>query len=408
MTIARWFIGLASGSGAEGADAVLVETSGVGLQLTAQVVTHVRRPHPRELRDLLLAATHSRSASFGELALLHRQLGESAAAAAQQLVLPARTEPQSALAAGHIGPLVWHEAAGPNRATLEVGQAAAIAERTGLTVFSDFRERDVAAGGQGMPITGIADWALYRNTHEPRLLVHLGGVVSLVHIPASARPQDVVAFEVGPGTHLLDAVIRQASAGREQCDAGGKHAVQGKCLDSLLAGWLEHAFFHQRPPRSLSRSEFGPEWIARAARAAAETKGTLEDLLCTLSHFVVRSIAVAVRGLLGSSPAAKIWLSGGGTRNGLLWRLLEQEIPGVALQRLDDLGVPTQARQAAGAAVLAALAVDGVPASSPGSTGSVGRILGRVTPGEPRNWARCLRWMSEQTIHEFTRPYRAA
>lgn len=409
MSMSRWFIGLASGSGGEGADAVLVETSGAGLQLAARVAGHLRRPHSRDLRALFLRTLYSaNSVSFGDLAALHRQLGESAAAAALELVPPARRDAARVMAAGHVGPVVWHEPSGREPATFEIGQSSTIAEKTGLTVFSEFRERDVAAGGQGMPITGLADWVLFRQPHEPRLLVHLGGVSSLVYIPANARPQDVLAFEMGPGTRLLDAVVRQASSGREHYDAGGKHAVQGKCVEPLMNGWLEHPFFQRRPPKSLGRSEFGAEWVTRAARATAELKGTLEDLLCTLSHFVVRCVALAVRNLPAIPSPPELWLSGGGTRNGLFWRLLEQEMPGAGLRRLDELGVPAQARQAAGAAVLAALAADGVPASSPGVTGAVGRILGRVTPGEPRNWARCLRWMAEQTAHELTHPYRAA
>jgi anhydro-N-acetylmuramic acid kinase len=283
-----------------------------------------------------------------------------------------------------------------------------LAERTGLTVFSEFRERDLAAGGQGMPITALADWVQFRHADEPRLLLHLGGVTSIVYIPANARPQDVLAFECGPGTRLLDAVIRQGSGGKERYDAGGKYAVQGHCLDALVARWLDHPFLHARPPKSLPRSEFGANWVDRAARDVIDAKGSMEDFLCSLSHFVVKIVARACRQLPKGAAPLHIWLSGGGSRNGLFWRLLEDELPGVALHRLDELGVPTQARQATGAAVLAAMAVDGIPASSPNATGAVGRLLGKVTPGEPRNWARCLRWMAEQSSPQLTHPYRAA
>ncbi len=184
--------------------------------------------------------------------------------------------------------------------------------------------------------------------------------------------------------------------------------MQGRCIDSLLAGWLEHPFLHKTPPKSLPRSEYGVEWIERAARAIVKEKGSLEDFLCTLSHFLIRSVAISLRWLPKHDGPLPIWLSGGGTRNGLFWRLLERDLPAHPLHRLDELGVPAQARQAAGAAVLAALAMDGVPASSPGATGAVGRLLGSVTPGEPRNWGRCLRWMAEQSLPDITHPYRAA
>ncbi len=409
MSIPRWFIGLASGSGGEGVDAVLVEISGSGLQLSARVVQHLRRNHPRDSQDLFFKTLLPfGSASFADLALLRRQMGENEAAAVGQLIAQTHCDPTRVMAIGHIGPLAWHEPSGRSPASFEIGQASAIAERTGLTVFSEFRERDLAAGGQGMPITALADWSLFRQLHEPRLLIHLGGVTSVVYIPANARPQDVVAFEMGPGTRLLDAVIRQGSNGREHCDAGGKYAVQGRCLEPLLSRWLDIPFLQKRPPKSLSRSEFGPDWIDRAARGVIEVNGSLEDFLCTLSHFLVMCVVRSCRWLPQVDGHLHLWLSGGGARNGLLWRLLEQELPGAMLHRLDDLGVPAQARQSAGAAMLAAMAMDGIPASSPAATGAVGRLLGRVTPGEPRNWARCLRWMAEQSAPQFTHPYRAA
>ena len=409
MTIARGFIGLASGSGGEGADAALVETTGIGLQLTARVVKHLRRNHPREVRDLLYRPLHAaNSFPIAELPLLDRQIGESEAEAVRQLAARERIDLARVAAAGRIGPLLWHETSTRTVATLEVGLPALVAERTGLTVFSHFRDRDVAAGGQGMPIAALADWAFFRHPTERRTLVHLGSVTSIVVIPPGARPQDLVAFETGPGTRLLDAVIRQGSRGKENFDTGGKHAVQGRCLEALLSSWLEHSYFVQRPPKSLPRSEFGPDWIARAATAVAEQNGTLEDLLCTITHFVVRSLANALLALPRMDGDLHLWLSGGGSRNGFFWRLLEQELFSVSLHRLDELGVPAQARQAAEAAVLAAFAMDGVPAGSSGTTGEVGRILGHITPGEPRNWSRCLQWMAEKNAPELSRPYKAA
>ena len=409
MSIARGFIGVATGSGGEGADAVLVETKGIGLHLSARVVHHLRRSHTRELRDMLARALQaSHSFSITELPWLHRQIGENEAEAVRQLVVRERIDLSRVTAAGRIGPLLWHEPGARHTGTLEAGLPSLVAERTGLTVFSDFRERDVVGGGQGMPIAALADWACFQNAMEGRILLHLGSVTSVVVIPAGARPQDVLAFEVGPGTRLLDAVIRQATHGKESFDTGGKHAVQGRCLEGLLAEWLEQPFFAQKPPKSLSRSEFGPDWIARAAKAVTDQSGSLDDLLCTMTHLVVRAVAIAIRSLPKVAGEVHLWLSGGGSRNGLFWRLLEQDLPTVSLHRLDELGMPAQARQAGEAAVLAAFAMDGVPAGSAATTGAVGRLLGRITPGEPRNWSRCLNWMVDKSTAELTRPYKAA
>jgi anhydro-N-acetylmuramic acid kinase len=285
---------------------------------------------------------------------------------------------------------------------------ALVADRLGLTVVGDFREQDIAAGGQGMPLTAIADALLFRDPAQSRLLIHLGGVSSVVWLPAGGRVQDAVAFEAGPCNRLLDSVIERGTSGRERFDPGGRNAVQGRCLDALVDEWAGHPFLQQKPPKSLPRTAFGADFVDSAVKLAAANQGTLQDLLCTLSHFVIRAIAASChRWLPIGSHSHNVYLSGGGVRNGMLWRLLEHYVPQWELRRFDDLGVPPSARNATAAAILAALTLDGVPASTPGATGAVGRMLGRLTPGTMPNWGRCLRWMSEQS-GEITHPYRAA
>lgn len=409
MNHPRAFIGLASGSGGEGTDAVLVETTGIGLHLNARVVHHHRRPHSPPLRELLSRAIHSpRTLSIPDCAQLNRLLCENEVDAARHLITGARVESSRVGTIGRLGPLLVHDANERGAATFEPGLPALLAEATGLTVVSEFRERDLAAGGQGMPIGALADWALFRHPTERRVLLHLGSVTSIVILRPSARPQDLVAFESGPGTRLIDAVVRQGSRGKSSFDVGGKHAVQGRCLETALTKWFEHPYFAKPAPKSLPRTEFGAEWIEKAARAIAESNGSFEDMLCTLSHLIIRSALNALRSVFDGIGDLDIWLSGGGSRNGFFWRLLEQESGGSPLHRLDELGVPTQARQAAEAAVLAAFTMDGVPAGSVGTTGVGGRLLGRLTPGEPRNWARCLNWMADKIFVEPMRPYKAA
>ncbi len=411
MVTDRWIIGLASGSGGEGVDAALVETTGIGLAMRARLLAHIRRPHPQELREALvqlLPPIADQALSHGLSAALHRQFGESEFDAVRLLRDRHVLDLQRVMAIGRLGPLLCHDPQRRAGVTAELGMAALLAERTGLTTFSHFRERDIVSGGQGMPITALADWTLFRHGANRRIIIHLGGVTSIVILPPNARPQDVIAFEAGPGTRLLDTVVRQASSGRERCDLGGRHAVQGRCIDAVLNAWLNHPYFSKKPPRSLPRSEFGPDWIAQAAHTIAQHNGTLEDFLCTLSHFVVRCVSAALRPFGWHTDSEIIWLSGGGSRNGLLWRIFEKELAGVKLQRLDDLGITSQARQAVGAALLAAWAMDGIPASSGGTTGSMGKILGQIVPGEAKNWAQCVRWMAKHSSPEIRNPYRAA
>jgi anhydro-N-acetylmuramic acid kinase len=394
----RWIIGLASGSSADGIDAALLETEGVGLDLRVRLLHALSQPYGKELRDLILRAVGPGPCDARQFALLHRLLGETFAAAARQVADRASFSLQRVQCLGCPGHTVWHDPDGRFPATLGLGMAAVVAERTGLTTVSDFRARDVVAGGQGVPLGALADYLLFRHPNEDRLLVHLGGLARVVYLPANCRIHEIVGFEAGPCNVLLDALMRQLTGGREAFDPGGKHAVQGRCLDALLQRWLLHPYLQKRPPKSLPPHAFGDEFASQAVQQARQMHWSLHDLLCTATHLVAHSITGALRRVLPPGrPPARVILSGGGTRNGLLWHLLGQQFGGLPLERTDRHGIPADARKAMTFAILAALTVDGVPANVPSATGAAGsRLLGSLTPGAPANWSRCLAWMAAQ------------
>jgi anhydro-N-acetylmuramic acid kinase len=397
--ITRWIIGLASGSSVDGVDAALIETDGVGLDLQIRPVLALHQPYTRDLRELILRVGTPVQTESRHVGLLHRLLGETFAAAARQAADRASMSLQKVQCLGCPGYTVWHEPEGRFPSTLTLGMAAVVAERTGLTTVSDFRSRDMAAGGQGVPLAALPDYLLFRHPEENRVLIHLGGLARIVYLPARCRPQEVLGFEAGPCNLLLDGLMRRLTGGREEYDPGGKHGVQGHCMASLLQRWLAHSYLQRRPPKSLPRQSFGEEFIAQALQAARQTQCTLHDLMCTATHFVARGITHALRRFLPESrPPWRVYLSGGGVRNGLLWHLLEQQLAGTPLDKTDSLSVPADARKALGFALLAALTVDGVQGNLPSATGAAGaRLLGSLTPGSSANWARCLTWMAAQT-----------
>jgi anhydro-N-acetylmuramic acid kinase len=396
----RWIIGLASGSSADGVDAALLEVEGVGLDLRVRLVHALHQPYGKELRDLILRAAGRGPCDSRQLALLHRLLGETFTAAARQVADRASFSLQRVQCIGCPGHTVWHDPDGRFPATLGLGMAAVLAERTGVSAVSDFRARDVVAGGQGVPLGALADYLLFRHPAEDRVLIHLGGLARVVHLPANCRIGEITGFEAGPCNLLLDALMRQLTGGKEAYDPGGKHAVQGRCIDALLQRWLTHPYLLKRPPKSLPRHAFGEEFAAQAVQQARQMQWPLHDLLCTATHFVAHGITGALRRCLPVGPRPRrVLLSGGGTRNGLLWHLLEQHVGGVPMERTDAHGVPSDARKALTFGILAALTVDGVPANVPSATGAAGsRLLGSLTPGSPSNWARCLAWMASQVV----------
>jgi anhydro-N-acetylmuramic acid kinase len=391
-------IGLASGSSADGVDAALLEIEGTGLDLDVRLVQALHQPYGKDLRQLIARVSGPGPCDARQMGLLHRLLGETFAAAARQVADRASFSLTRVQCIGCPGHSIWHGAEGRFPAALGLGMTAVIAERTGITTLSDFRARDVAAGGQGAPLAALADYLLFRHAQENRVLLHLGGLVRVVFLPANCRIQEILGFEAGPCNELLDALMRQLTGGREPYDAGGKHAVQGRCLEVLLQRWLGHTYLHKRPPKCLPRHVFGEEFATQAVLQARQVQGSLHDLLCTATHFVARSTTTALRSFLPQTrPLHRVLLSGGGCRNGLLWHLLEQQLHDIPLEKTDCLGVPLEARKPMIVALLAALTVDGVPANVPSATGASGsRLLGSLTPGSPTNWSRCLTWMAGQ------------
>jgi anhydro-N-acetylmuramic acid kinase len=385
----RTFIGLSVGSGLEGVDAVSVRVEGLGLDLTPRVVPAARVPFPPAVRDAIRAGTAGSRAPE-----LSRGLADTIVFAARQALGRAAVAPRDAFAAGLLEPsrpaaevpIRWPEVAGR------------VAEHLGVTVLHGFADRDRAAGGSGHPLTAVADFLLFRDETEPRLLLHLGAVTSALFVPAHGTISTVFGFEIGPGNQLLDAILYHGSRGKEYVDAGGKRAVQGRCLDPLLARWFEHPHLMRAPPKAVHPDAFGRSFLLAAFDAARQLSAGLPDLLCTTTHLAARALGDACRlPLMKADAARRVLLTGGGVRNGFLWQLIAAQLGG-KVERSDAAGVPALARNAAAAAVLAALTCDGVSGNLPLLTGAAGgRLLGHFAPGDSRNWARCAAWLADQT-----------
>jgi anhydro-N-acetylmuramic acid kinase len=397
----RTLIGLSVGSGLEGVDAAAVRVEGLGLDLVPRVAPAARVAFPPAVRDVIHSSASSPSPLPPEFL---RTVADAAVFAARQALGKAAVSPRDAFAAGFLEPsrpavavpVHWPEVAGR------------IAEQTGLTVLHGFASRDRAAGGSARPIAAAADFLLFRDAVESRLLVHLGAVATVFLVPARGSVSAAFGFEAGPGNQLLDAILFHGTRGKEHLDAGGKKAVQGRCLDALLARWLEHPHLTRTPPKSVHPEAFGRSFLLAAFDAARQLNAGLPDLLCTATHLAARAVGDACRSpLMKPDGPRRVLLSGGGVRNGFLWQLVSQQFGG-SVERTDVVGVPALTRNAAAAAVLAALTCDGVAGNLPVLTGAAGgRLLGHISPGDGRNWARCAAWLADQT-GDYPRVTRAA
>lgn len=392
-------VGLMSGTSLDGIDAVLMEVEGGGSsgnssfpEIRWQVSAFHTYPLTTSQRDRILA-----SFVIGgprDLALLHTDLGEWFAEAVLSLLEEAGEDPGAIAAVGSHGQTIWHEPPKPQRrgSSLQIGCPSTLAERTGIPVVSDFRSRDLAAGGQGAPLVPWADAVLFRSRTGPRALQNLGGMANVTWLPGPQDVASVMAFDTGPGVALLNTAAALATGGRLYYDQDGALARRGRVVPPLLDRLLSHPFFQEVPPRSTGRETFGPAMVEEAVNCLREETGATlgaghpeegwPDLLATLTALTARSIGDAYRSWILPRGVDEVFVTGGGALNPALWDALVRELDPIPLRPGEELGVDPNAREAVAFALLAWAHLEGIPANVPGATGSMGpRVLGSFTPG---------------------------
>ncbi len=390
-------VGLMSGTSADGIDVALVRISGRGANLKARLEKFCTLPYPVEVRRAILRvanANRARAVSVAEVSQLNFLLGELFAAAVARAASRFRIPLSSIDLIGSHGQTVFHQprpevfAGRRVVSTLQLGEPQIIAERTGIPVVANFRPRDMAAGGQGAPLVPFVDYLLYWHRRRGRAALNVGGIANVTVIPAGARPEDVIAFDTGPGNMVIDAVVEQVTLrlrsgqarGRLRFDRNGAMARRGQALEPLLERLLRHPYFRRRPPKSTGREEFGrayaQQFLRRAGRASAA------DKVRTATELTVRSLADAFRRfILPRTRVEEVIVGGGGARNSFLMARLREELPGLRFIAAGKLGVDEKAKEAFAFAVLAYHTWHGWPATLPSATGARHTVpLGTVVP----------------------------
>lgn len=330
-----------------------------GAQREAQVRTALARGGPREL------------------ALLHADLGEWCAECVETLCDDAGVAAASlAFVASH-GLTVWHE---PRRSSLQLGNPAVIAERLGVAVVSDFRSRDVAAGGEGAPLVPRADRLLFAREDAPRALLNIGGIANFTVVPPRGDPADVLALDTGPGVMVIDACVRRLFPGRSY-DQDGQIARSGRVLDDIVAGVLAQPYFAQPAPKSTGRELFGDRFTDGFIARCLEAGASPEDVVATATALTARAIGVAARLIPPALTPRDVLRSGGGARNPVLVAALEAAWPGVEHQDFGAVFFDGDAKEAVAFAFLGYLTWTERAGNEPGATGARGpRVLGSITP----------------------------
>jgi len=365
------YVGLMSGTSLDGISAAVVRLISSRSRIEHELLAFTGSAYSAEQRERLASAMEQGTAE--EYCALSFDLGEWLAAAALSVIESANVERRDVRAIASHGQTIWHS---PRRATWQIGEAAVIAERTGIDVVSDFRVRDVAAGGEGAPLVPIADALLYSSSDEWRLLQNIGGIGNVTVVPPGGDVAAVRAFDTGPGVVLIDHLVRRLYPG-VRFDEGGAIARSGNARADVVTALLRDPYFTQPPPKSTGREYFGASF---ADRMQAMVNGPAADVVATAVAFTAESIADAVRRYV-HEPAGEMVVSGGGARNDSLMDALRRAMQPLRVTSFDDLYYDGEAKEAVAFALLGNLHIAHRTGNVIGATGARGpRVLGKLTP----------------------------
>lgn len=383
-------IGLMSGTSADGIDAALVELDLSARSRRCELRAFVSQPYPEKVRRDVFRLFDQEASSTPLLCRTNYVLGELFAKAALAVAAEGGIAIDAVDFIASHGQTVWHQPEPQSvegirtRSTLQIAEPAVIAERTGCTVVANFRARDMAAGGQGAPLVPYGDFLLLTDADRPRIAQNIGGIANLTYLPPAATPEQVIAFDTGPGNAIIDVAINVQTQGHWQYDRDGVRAASGEAAMNhyLLEMLLKHEYLELPPPKSTGRELFGARW----AEGLLYRRGRDDAMIAVFTRFVVESIADAYeRWLPPLTPETEIILSGGGARNPTLVRWFKERVKPAVVRLSDELGLPSDAKEAMLFAVLGAETLRGRPGNLPSATGaSRPVVLGQIIPG--RGW----------------------
>ena len=406
-------LGLMSGTSADAIDVVLARISNAPPHLNAKLLNHTSINFPPQLRKGILRVAEQQPISAGELSQLNFRLGETLAEAALTACRRFRSVPKKIALIGSHGQTIFHQGQpvpylGRRTSSLQIGEAAIIAARTGITTVADFRPADIAEGGQGAPLVPYADYLLYRHAKLGRVFLNLGGIANITVIPANAKPSQVFAFDTGPANMLIDALVAHFTHNRQRYDQDARLAQQGRAIPALLDELMRDPYLKLAPPKSTGREYYGRTYLEKLLRLGQRYKAKSNDLIRAATIFTALSIVDALnRFVLPKTKIHQLIVSGGGTQNPLIVTQLQAALgsavvgardtrarlrttrhspsPRIEVVPSSQLGVPEDAKEALAFALMAYETFHQRPSNIPSATGARGpAILGKISYAPPR------------------------
>lgn len=374
----RLVAGCMSGTSLDGIDVALVRLSGTGRSVTLDVLHADARPWPEEIRSRLLEIADPSGDRFEVntrvISAMNAALADVYAGVIRAVVEDSGRSMDEIDAVGNHGQTVFHDPSAAH--TLQLGDPARLAHLLGTTVVGDFRQADMALGGEGAPLVPYMDWALFTHDTEHRLLLNLGGIANITSLPPGADRDEVLAFDTGPANMLIDSLASRLLG--TPFDTGGAVASEGIVDEEVLSELMQDAWFMRQPPKSTGREVYGRDYQERLLSLTAHLD--TPSRLATAAALTARSVSDAVVRFVTGSPDV-MWVSGGGVHNQAVMKGLRERLPDVRIASLTEKGFDPDAKEAVCFALLAHEAMNGVATGMPSVTGASSRAFsGKICP----------------------------
>jgi len=381
-------IGLMSGTSTDGVDAVLVDIQRRGSRLQIKRLAFNVYPYSRSIQKKLIDLASGHPFPVAVLCHLNATVGEYFADAVIELAKAADVPLAKISLVGSHGQTVQHlpvpkkEGKWRVRSTLQIGEASIIAERTGIPTVADFRPRDMAAGGEGAPLTPYLHYLLFGGRRKSLAIVNIGGISNLTYLRAGVSLEETVAFDMGPGNMLIDGLIRLLTHNRKGIDRDGKWARKGKVHPGILSGLMCHPFIKKCPPKSTGREMFGASFVENILKTGKKEQVEGADLVATVTAFTVHVIADNIRRfILKVGPLNQVIVGGGGAYNPVLMEGLQKALAPVPVLTFEAIGHESRAIEAMTFALLAYQTWHRQPTNIPSVTGASRPVLlGKIIP----------------------------
>lgn len=377
-------VGLISGTSLDGVDAALLEIRNHGTDTEIRLIQFQSQPYPPGLKETILENSTPGRGRVDALCRLNALLGEIFAEAAHSVIASAGLSPADVDLIGSHGQTVHHLPEETElfdhqiKSTLQLGEPAIIAKRTGRVTVADFRPADMALDGQGAPLVPYFDYVMLRSTQKNRVALNIGGIANFTVLKKNGTVDDVMAFDTGPGNMVIDALMHKLF--NKPYDDNGQTAQRGKVSEQLLTFGMEHPFIKKSPPKSTGREEFGEAFCERFIAEGNRLQLSPADLVATAAQLTARSVWQNYQTFFATDlPLHELIVSGGGARNTYLMAALQTTFQNVSVKTTDEFGIPADAKEAICFAVLANETLAGNPNNIPRATGATKpTILGKI------------------------------